>query len=134
MRWLTGLGAGLFATIAIVATVYGLNKADDWHSHREVTLGHIAMLESDPGYPNRDDNIRSEREQLAVLDNEVRKSVLISAIGLALSIGAFVPLWRRSARSFGVVRLAALVAVTATVLILALAFIVVMLSAGAIRG
>lgn len=134
MRWVTGMAAGLFAGIAILAALYGLNEANDWHEHRVVTLAHIAMLEGDPGYPNRDDNLRGEREQIDVLDREVRKSALISAIVLVLSVGGFVPLWRKAARSFGAVRLAMLVMITGAVFLSALALGFVMLSAGAIRG
>ena len=134
MRWLTGVAAGFFAGIAVLAALYGLNEANDWHEHRVVVLGHLAVIEGDPGYPNRDANLRSEREQIDVLDREVRKSSLISAIALVLSIGGFVPLWRKAARSFGAARLAALVVVTAIVLLSALALAVVMISAGTIRG
>jgi hypothetical protein len=134
MRWLPGVAAGICAGIAILAAVYGLNKAGDWHSHREVMLAHLAVLEGDPGYPNRDQSIRGEREQIDSLDHEVRKSSLISALALLLSVGAFVPLWRRAARSFGAVRLAVLVAVTAALFLSGLALAFVMMSAGVIRG
>jgi hypothetical protein len=134
MRWLTGVAAGIFAGIAILAAIYGLNKANDWHEHRVVVLGHLAVLEGDPGYPNRDDNIRSEREQVDILDREARNSVLASAFALVLAVGAFVPLWRRAVRSFGAVRLGVLVLVTAAVLLAVLGFALVLLSAGAIRG
>jgi hypothetical protein len=122
------------AGIAILATVYGLNKVNDWHEHRVVSLAHVAVLEGDPGYPSRDSNIKSEREQIAVLDQEVWKNGLISALALILSAGAFVPLWRRAERSFSVVRLGILVAVTAAVFLSGLALAFVMLSAGVIRG
>ncbi len=134
MRWLTGVMAGICGGIAILAAVYGLNKAGDWHSHREVMLAHLAVLEGDTGYPNREFSIRSEREQIDSLDREVRKSSLISALALVLAVGAFVPLWRRAARSFGAVRLAVLVTVTAAVFLLGLTLAFVMLSAGVIRG
>ena len=134
MRWVTGVAAGIFAGIAVLAAIYGLNKANDWHEHRVVVLGHLAVLEGDPGYPNRDDNIRSEREQVDILDREARNSVLASALALALATGAFVPLWRRAVRSFGAVRLGVLVVVTAAALLAVLGFAVVLLSAGAIRG
>jgi hypothetical protein len=134
MRWVTGMAAGVFAGIAILAAVYGLNKVNDWHEHRVVALAHLAVLEGDPGYPNRDSNLRSEREQIDVLDREVRKSALISAIALVLSVGGFVPLWRKAVRSFGAVRLAVLAVITAAVFLSALALGFVMLSAGVIRG
>jgi hypothetical protein len=134
MRWLTGVAAGVCAAIAILAAAYGVNQLNDRHAHREVMLGHIASLEADPGYPNRDASIRSEREQLEILESETRKNVLISAIALALALAAFVPLWRRAARSFGALRLAVLVTVTAVAVIAALGLLIVMLSAGAIRG
>lgn len=128
------MAAGLFAGIAILAAIYGLNKANDWHEHRVVTLAHLAAIAGDAGYPNRESSLRSEREQIDILDREARKSALISALALVISIGAFVPLWRRAVRSFGAARLAALVVVTAVALLSALALVIVMLSAGAIRG
>lgn len=134
MRWFFGIATGACAGIAILATVYGLNKVNDWHEHRVVSLAHVAVLEGDPGYPNRDSNIKSELEQIAVLDREVSKNGLISALALILSAGAFVLLWRRAARSFSTVRLAVLVAVTAAVLMSCLVLAIVMLSAGVIRG
>lgn len=134
MRWLTGIAAGICAGIAILVVIYGLNKANDWYEHRTVTLAHLAALEGDPGYPNRDSNIRSEREQIEILDREVKKSSVISALALVISLGAFVPLWRRAARSFTAVRLAVLVAVTAAVFLSCLGLAVVILSAGVIRG
>ena len=134
MRWLTGIASGICAGIAILATIYGLNKANDWYEHRTVVLAHLAALEGDPGYPNRDSNIRSEREQIEILDREVKKSSVISALALVISLGAFVPLWRRAARSFTAVRLAVLVAVTAAVFLSCLGLAVVILSAGVIRG
>ena len=134
MRWVFSVGAGICAGITILATVYGLNKINDWHEHRVVSLAHVAVLEGDPGYPNRDSNIKSELEQIAVLDQEVWKNGLISALALILSAGAFVPLWRRAARSFTAVRLSILVAVTAAVFLSGLALAFVMLSAGVIRG
>jgi hypothetical protein len=134
MRWLIGVAAGLCATIAVAATAYGLNQLNDWQAHREVMLGHIAAMEADPGYPNRDANIRSEREQIDALDRRTKKNALISALALTLSIAAFVPLWRRAGRSFGLLRLAVLVTMTAAVLMAALGLLIVMLSAGAIRG
>jgi hypothetical protein len=134
MRWLTGMAAGICAGIAILAAVYGLNKANDWYEHRTVVLAHLAVLEGDPGYPNRDSNIKSEREQIEILDHEVKKISAISALALVISLAAFVPLWRRAARSFTAVRLAVLVTITAAVFLSALALTFVMLSAGVIRG
>lgn len=134
MRWVLSVGAGICAGIAILATVYGLNKVNDWHEHRVVSLAHVAVLEGDPGYPNRDSNIKSELEQIAVLDQEVWRNGFISALALLLSAGGFVPLWRRAARSFSAVRLGILVAITAAVFLSALALAFVILSAGVIRG
>lgn len=134
MRWLTGIASGICAGIAILATIYGLNKLDDWHAHRVVSLAHLVTLEGDTGYPNREANIKSEREQIEILDREVTKSSTISAVALVLSLGAFVPLWRRASRSFSIVRLAVLVAVTAAIFLSCLGLAVVMLSAGVIRG
>jgi hypothetical protein len=134
VRWLTGVAVAICAAIAILAAVYGLNKANDWYEHRTVVLATLAVLEGDPGYPNREINIKSELEQVAILDREVGKSSIISALALVISIGAFVPLWRRASRSFTAVRLAVLVAVTAAVFLLCLGLAVVILSAGVIRG
>jgi hypothetical protein len=134
MRWLIGLAAGICAGIAILAAVYGLNKANDWYEHRTVALATLAVLEGDPGYPNRESNIKSEREQIEILDREVKKSSVISALVLIISIGGFVPLWRTAARSFTAARLAILVAITAAVFLLCLGLALVMLSAGVIRG
>lgn len=134
MRWLTGIAAGACAAIAILATAYGVNQLNDRHAHREVMLGHLAAMEADPGYPNRDASIRSEREQLEILESQTKKNVLISAFALALAIASFVPLSRRAARSFGALRLVMLVAITAAVFMAVLGLLVVTLSAGAIRG
>jgi len=134
MRWLSGIAAGICAGIAVLAAIYGLNKANDWYEHRTVVLAHLAVLEGDPGYPNRESNIKSEREQVEILDREVKKSSVISALALVISLGTFVPLWRRAARSFTAVRLAVLVAITAVVFLLCLGLAVVILSAGVIRG
>ena len=133
-RWLTGTTAGISVGIAILAMVYGLNEANDWYEHRTVTLATLAVLEGDPGYPNREANMKSEREQVEIQDREVTKSSAISALALFISIGAFVPLWGRASRSFGAVRLAVLVAVTAVVFLSCLGLALVMLSAGVIRG
>lgn len=134
MRWVWGIAAGICAGIAILAAAYGLNEAGDWRSHREVSVAHLATLERDTGYPNREASIRSEREQIEILDREVVKSSAISVVALALAIGGFVPLWRRAARSFSAVRLGLLVAIIATVFLACLGLAVVMLSAGVIRG
>ena len=134
MRWLTGIAAGICAGIAILAAIYGVNELDDWQSRREVSLAHLATLERDLGYPNRDANIKSEREQIEILDREVTKSSVVSVVALIISIGAFVPLWRRAAHSFGRIRLAVLVAIIASVFLLCLGLTLVILSAGAIRG
>lgn len=133
MRWLTAVAAGICAAVALLATAYGVNQLNDRHAHREVMLGHLAAMEADPGYPNRDASIRSEREQLEILESR-KKNVVISAFALALAIAFFVPLWRRAARSFGALRLAMLVALTAAVFVAALGLLIVTLSAGAIRG
>lgn len=134
MRWLTAVAAGICAAVALLATAYGVNQLNDRHAHREVMLGHLAAMEADPGYPNRDASIRSEREQLEILESRTKKNVVISAFALALAIAFFVPLWRRAARSFGALRLAMLVALTAAVFVAALGVLIVTLSAGAIRG
>ena len=134
MRWLTGFAAGICAASAILAGAYAVNALDDWNAHRLVNLGEIQTIEGDPGYPNRDSNLRSLREQIDAGDREVRKKVVVSALALTVATGAFVPLWRRAARSFGTVRLVALVTVTAAALIGALALAIVILSAGVIRG
>ena len=133
-RWLTGIAAGICAGIAILATIYGVNNVTNWHSHREVSLAHLATLERDTGYPNREANIMSEREQIEILDHEIRKNSAISALALALSLGAFVPLWRRAARAFSPIRLVVLIIVTALAFLLCLGLALVILSAGVIRG
>ena len=134
MRWLIAITAGICAGVAIIAAVYGLNEAGDWRAHREVSLAHLATLERDAGYPNREASIRSEREQVEILDREVLKSSVISVVALALAIGGFVPLWRRAARSFSRVRLCVLAALSAAVFLSGLGLALVMLSAGVIRG
>ena len=134
MRWLIGIAAGICAGIAILAAIYGLNSVNDWRAHREVSLAHLATLERDPGYPNREANIKSEREQIEILDHEVTKSSIISSVALVLSIGAFVPLWRRASRSFATIRLTILVVVIATIFLSSLGLALVILSAGVIRG
>ena len=134
MRWLTGIAAGICAGIVIFTAGYGVNAADDWHSHRAVSLAQLAVMEGDPGYPNRAASIRSEREQVEILDREARKAGIISVLALAISLGAFVPLWRRAVKSFGVPRLSALVAVTAVLFLGSLGLALLMLSAGVIRG
>jgi hypothetical protein len=78
MRWLTVLAAGFFAATAILALVYGQKAVDHWQSHREVVLGEIKALENDPGYPHRDANLRSAREQVEILDRIALKKSLIS--------------------------------------------------------
>lgn len=134
MRWVLGIAAGICAGIALLAAAYGLNEAGDWRAHREVSLAHLATLERDTGYPNREASIRSEREQVEILDREVVKSSAISMVALLLAIGGFVPLWRRVAKSFGRVRLCVLVVVTAALFLSGLGLALMILSAGVIRG
>jgi hypothetical protein len=134
MRWLTVLAAGFFAATAILALVYGQNAVDHWQSHREVVLGEIKALENDPGYPSRDANLRSAREQAEILDRIALKKSLISAIVLVLAVAAFVPLWRRASRTFTRTRLIVFVALGAAVSVAVPVLIFVMLAAGTIRG
>lgn len=134
MRWLTVLAAGFFAATAILALVYGQNAVDHWQSHREVVLGEIKALENDPGYPSRDANLRSAREQAEILDRIALKKSLISAIVLVLAVAAFVPLWRRASRTFSRTRLIVFVALGAAVSVAVPVLIFVMLAAGTIRG
>jgi len=134
MRWLTGVGAGICAAIALLATAYALNALDDWHALRVMTLNDIAALESDPGYPNREANLKSAREQMLAMDRDLRDKGLISILVLAPTVVVLVLLWQRAVVAFGRGRLIALVAITAVSLIAAAALVVVMLLAGAIRG
>jgi len=134
MRWLTGVGAGICAAIALLATAYALNALDDWHALRVMTLNDIAALESDPGYPNREANLKSAREQMLAMDRDLRDKGLISILVLAPTVVVLVLLWQRAVVAFGRGRLIALVAITAVSLIAAGALVVVMLLAGAIRG
>ena len=134
MRWLTVLAAGLFAASAILAIVYGQDAVDHWQSHRAVVLSEINALENDPGYPNRDANLRSAREQVEVLDRIALKKSLISAVVLVLAVAAFVPLWRRAARTFTRTRLIVFVALGAAVAVAVPVLIFVLLAAGTIRG
>lgn len=134
MRWLSALAAGFFAASAILAIVYGQNAVDHWQSHREVVLSEIKALENDPGYPNRDANMRGAREQVEILDRIALKKSLISALVLVLAVGAFVPLWRRAARTFSRTRLIVFVALGAAVSVAVPVLIFVMLAAGTIRG
>src|SRR6185503_8950408 len=134
MRWLTVLAAGFFAATAILALVYVQNAVDHWQSHREVVLGEIKALENDPGYPSRDANLRSAREQAEILDRIALKKSLISAIVLVLAVAAFVPLWRRASRTFTRTRLIVFVALGAAVSVAVPVLIFVMLAAGTIRG
>jgi len=133
MRWLQGLAAGICMGIAVLAAAYGLDGINTWHEARVVVLAELRVIEGNPGHPNRDNIMKSAREQLDAMDRGVWENSLISALALAIAIGAFVPLWRRAVLSFSAVRLAALVAVTAA-LPPALLFLIVILSAGVIRG
>ena len=134
MRWLTGVGAGICAAIALLATAYALNALDDWHALRVMSLNDIAALESDPGYPNREANLKSAREQMLAMDRDLRDKGLISILVLAPTVVVLVLLWQRAVVAFGRGRLIALVALTAVSLIAAAALVVEMLLAGAIRG
>jgi hypothetical protein len=134
MRWLAGIGAGICAAMALLATAYALNALDDWHALRVMTLNDIAALESDPGYPNRDANLKSAREQILATDRDLRDKGLVSVLVLAPTVVVFVLFWQRAVVAFGRGRLIALVAITAISLIAAVALVVVMLLAGAIRG
>ena len=134
MRWLTVLGAGFLAASAILAIVYGQNAVDHWQSHREVVLGEIKALENDPGFPNRDANLRSAREQVEILDRIALKKSLSSALVLVLAVAAFVPLWRRASRTFSRTRLIVFVVLGAAVSVVVPVLIFVMLAAGTIRG
>jgi len=134
MRWLTVLGAGFLAASAILAIVYGQNTVDHWQSHREAVLGEIKALENDPGFPNRDANLQSAREQVEILDRIALKKSLSSALVLVLAVAAFVPLWRRASRTFSRTRLIVFVVLGAAVSVVVPVLIFVMLAAGTIRG
>ena len=134
MRAFTVLAAGFFAASAILAIVYGQNAIDHWQSHRAVFLGEIKALENDPGYPSRDANLQSAREQVEILDRIALKKSLISALVLVLAVAAFVPLWRRAARTFSRTRLIVFVALGAAVSVAVPVLIFVLLAAGTIRG
>jgi hypothetical protein len=134
MHWLTGVGAGICAAIALLATAYALNALDDWHALRGMILNEITTLEADPGYPNRDANLKGAREQIVATDRDLQEKGFISVLVLAPTVIVFVLLWQRAVVAFGRGRLIALVAITAISLIAALALVVVMLMAGAIRG
>lgn len=134
MRWLMGLAAGLCLCIALLAVAYVLDGINDWHEARAVFLAELRVVGGDPGHPNRDSIMASAREQIDVMDLDVWKNSVLGALVLAIAIGAFLPLWVRAVRSFGAVRLATLVAVTTSALISVLVLLVVVLSAGLIRG
>src|SRR5262245_40415659 len=134
MRWVAVFALGFFAATALLAAAYGANAVDLWQSHREVYLGEIATLEADPGYPNREFNLRSARAQIETLDRAALQATLASVLALAIAVAAFVPLWRRTTGSFTRTRLIAYVALCAGVLVVASFLALVMLSAGVIRG
>ena len=134
MRWLTGLGAGVALCIVLLAVAHGLDGINDWHEARAVVLAELRVVQGDPGHPKRDDIMKDARERLDTMDAGAWKEGAISALALAIAIGAFVPLWRRAVRSFGALRLMALVAGTAAVLISALVVLFVILSGGLMRG
>ena len=134
MRWASVLGLGFFAAIAVLAAAYGANAVDLWQSHRGVYLGEVATLEADPGYPNRDANLRSTRESSDILDRAALHACVASFFALGLAVAAFVALWRRASGSFSRLRLIAYVALSAGMLVAASFITLVMLSAGVIRG
>ena len=134
MRWISVLALGFCAAIAVLAAAYGVDAVDLWQSHREVYLGEIATLEADPGYPNRDANLRSTRERIEILDRAALRASAASVLALAIAVAAFVPVWRRAAGSFSRMRLIAYVALCAGTLVAASFITLVMLSAGVIRG
>jgi hypothetical protein len=134
MRWVTGLAAGASLCVALLAVGYGLDGINDWHEARVVVLAELRAVEAKPGHPNRDNVMISAREQLDAMDVGVWENSVISVLVLAVAVGAFVPLWRRALPSCGAVSLAALVAVTAAVLIAALLVLVVILSPSLMRG
>src|SRR5262245_54940729 len=134
MRWVGVLALGFFAATALLAAAYGVNAVDHWQSHREVYLGEIATLEADPGYPNRDFNLKSARAQIETLDRAALQASLASVLVLVIAVAAFVPLWRRASVSFSRARLIAYVVICAAVLAAAAFTTLVILSAGVIRG
>ena len=134
MRWISVLALGFFAAIAVLAAAYGVNAVDLWQSHRGVYLGEIATLEADPGYPNRDANLRSTRESIEILDRAALQASVASVVALAIAAAAFVPLWRRASGSFSRMRLIVYVAICAGVLVAASFLTLIMLSAGVVRG
>jgi hypothetical protein len=134
MRWLSVVALGFLSATAVLAAAYGLNAGDHWLSHREVYLGEIASLEQDSGYPNRDANLRSAREQIEILDQLTLRKSLASALVLAVAVSAFVLLWRRTSGAFSRVRLIVYVVACAGLSVAASFVALVMLSAGVIRG
>ena len=134
MRWLAALAAGFAAAVALGALIYGQNSFDDWQSNRAAVLAQIASIERDPAYPNRDRNLQSARELMELTNGVALERVGLSALALAIAIGAFVPLWRYAARSFSRVRLVIFVALGALIPTAVAGLIVLMLAAGAIRG
>lgn len=134
MRWLGVVALGFLSAIALLAAAYGVDAADHWQSHREVYLGEVASLEKDPGYPNREANLRSAREQIEVLNRIALQKSLASVLVLAVAVAAFVLLWRRTSGTFSRVRLIVYVAICAGLSASASFLALVMLSAGVIRG
>ena len=134
MRWIGVLALGSFAATALLAAAYGVNAVDLWQSHREVYLGEIATLEADPGYPNREFNLKSARAQIETLDRAALYASIASSLVLVIAVAGFVPLWRRASGSFSRGPLIAYVVICAAILVAAAFTTLIILSAGVIRG
>jgi hypothetical protein len=134
MRWLAVLAAGFAAAVALGALIYCQNSFDDWQSNRAAVLAQIASIERDPASPNRDRNLQSARELMDLTNGVALERVGLSALALAIAMGAFVPLWRYAARSFSRARLVIFVTLGALIPAAVAGLIMLMLAAGAIRG
>jgi hypothetical protein len=131
MRWFAVFAAGFSAAIALGALIYGQNSFDDWQSNRAAALAQIASIERDPAYPNRDRNLHSARELMDLTNGVALERVGLSALALAIAMGAFVPLWRYAARFLTRTRLVLLVALGALIPLAVAGVILLMLAAGA---